>query len=148
MTGLKNCLSVAIYLCASNEHAAIHAPRECEYLSSNVELRSACFASSVPESNSAIAGTACKLKLSDWVEQDLLDGMCMTSELNLAFWGCYFRIPDADRAIGGASCYQSTGGIPRYCAMAKSRSAPGFCNAKKIAVTDMCEGAPLTGGSM
>jgi hypothetical protein len=38
--------------------------------------------------------------------------MCMTSELNLALWGRYFRIPDADRAIGRASRYQGTRGIP------------------------------------
>lgn len=100
------------YLCPCNKHCAINTPGQSEGLSSNLKFRGACLATSIPEPDKAITGAACKLELSGRIEQNLLDGMCVTSELNLALWNRSFRIPDADRSIGGSSRYQRTGSIP------------------------------------
>lgn len=99
-------------LCTCNEDCPIHAPGEGKDFSSHIKLSSACLASDVPESNSAVACAACKLKFPSWTECNLLNGMSVTFKLNLALRDCSVWIPDANRAIGGPSRYQRTSSIP------------------------------------
>jgi hypothetical protein len=82
------------------KHFTINTPGESEDFASNLKLGSTCFASNVPKADSTVAGAACKLKFASRIEKDLLKGVCMPSELNLALWSRYLRVPYTDRAVG------------------------------------------------
>jgi hypothetical protein len=103
------------HLSSYNHSTAIGRPGECECLPTDIQAAHTCLGAHIPKAHRSIYGTARQLRVSDGVEQDLLDAGSVTAQLGRVSNSRTLRVPDPQRSISGASRNQLAGRVPCKC---------------------------------